>query len=134
MSRLLLGLAVTLFVLTALPSLASRKSAEPASTSWVEVGVSTDGVRASVDSASIETDGDETRVLQRFILPPKLERATAYVDQTVVYSCSSASVRTLTSTEFDAENRVLRRETAESIEPYQVRPGTLPRYIWDVVC
>lgn len=134
MSRLLLLAAFGLFVLTALPSLASRKATEAAGVSWVEVAVSTDGVRASVDHDSIEPEGGDVRVRQRFILPPAARRTTAYVDQTVVYSCASGSVRTLTSTEFDANNRVLRRETGESIDTYKVRPGTLPRYIWDVVC
>jgi hypothetical protein len=56
------------------------------------------------------------------------------VDQTVVYDCLSGVVETLSSTEFDANKRILRQDGVGGTSPYKVWPDTLPRYIWDVLC
>jgi hypothetical protein len=61
-------------------------------------------------------------------------RRTAYVDQMVIYDCSLAVVLTLRSTEFDPDNRVIRRDGKGAISSYPLRSHTLPRYIRDVLC
>jgi hypothetical protein len=84
--------------------------------------------------ASIKPNQNGVQVNQRFPAAALRHRATAYVDQTVVYDCLSGVVRTLSSTEFDANKRVVRQDGEGQTSSYQVRPDTLPRYIWDVLC
>jgi hypothetical protein len=101
---------------------------------WVEVGVATNGVRALVDTDTIVAAAGRVTVKQRFVLPRGATGRIAYVDQHVVYGCTSGTVRTLKSTEFDSAGRVLRAEGARQNPVYRVMGGTLPRYILEVLC
>jgi hypothetical protein len=130
MSRSFILASLALLLATTLPTLGIRAGASR----WVEVGVSREGIRASVDSESIKSKQGGVEVQQRFVFPPATGRRTAYVDQLAIYSCSSGLVRTLASKEFDSDGRVIRSDGEEQIPPYKVQPNTIPRYIWDVLC
>lgn len=118
----------------ALPFLGLNAGIPADAGNWVEVGVATNGVRALVDTDSIMSEGGSVEVQQRFVLPPGTNGRVAYVDQQVVYRCSSGVAETLKSTEYDAAGRVLRREGTAENGAYRVLQGTLPRYILDVLC
>jgi hypothetical protein len=130
---MLLAAAVALLLgAMSVKGISARAGLQPSR--WIEVGISKEGIRASVDTTSIKPNQDGVHVKQRFLLPPSASRRTAYVDQMVVYDCSSGVVRTLSSTEFDANEQVVRQDGEGQTPSYQVRPDTLPRYIWDVLC
>lgn len=101
---------------------------------WVEVGIATNGVRASVDTDSIVASENAVRVQQRFSLPPSPTSPVAYVDQHVIYDCKAATVRTLKSLEFDAAGRLLRQGGRREHPVYRIGAATLPRYIFDALC
>ena len=120
------AVAVCLFCLsTPAPAVAAR---------WLEVGVATNGVKAYVDTQSLSSGKDWVQVRQRFVYPKPRAQAVALVDQQVVYRCSSRSVTTLKSVELDAAGRIRRRDDAKSVGPYKIAPGTLPQYVFDLVC
>ena len=100
----------------------------------MEVGSASNGVRAFVDTDSIVSGAGRVQVQQRFVLPSGAAGRIAYVDQQVVYRCSTGQVQTLKSTEYDAAGRILRQEGQQQNPVYTVLHGTLPRFILDVLC
>jgi hypothetical protein len=130
--RIFCGLALVACLSWPLPGLGFGAPARAAT--WVEVGVATNGVRALVDTDTIDRRGGSVRVSQRFTLPPGSTRRIAYVDQQVVYTCSSGVVSTIRSVEHDPAGRVLRTEGSNQNRPYKVLAGTLPHFILEVLC
>ena len=124
----------TIAACLALPLIGPGASAPARAATWVEVGIATDGVQALVDTDTIVRRPGSVEVRQRFVMPHSASQRIAYVDQQVVYACSRAVVKTVTSTEYDAGGRMLRRDGADRNPAYKVMPGTLPRYILDVLC
>jgi hypothetical protein len=132
LARIFCGVAVVACLSLPLPG--SGFGAPARAATWVEVGVATNGVRALVDTDTIDRRGGSVRVAQRFILPPGSTRRLAYVDQQVVYACSSGVVSTIRSVEHDPAGRVLCTEGSSQNRPYKVMAGTLPHFILEVLC
>lgn len=101
---------------------------------WLEVGAATNGVKVLVDADSLVTGEGGVRLTQRFVFPRIGPSALSRVDQQVVYGCADRTVRTLRSVEYNRAGRVSRVDKADATPPYRVSPGTLPQYVFDLVC
>ena len=101
---------------------------------WLEVGIATDGVRAYVDSDSLSTGNNWVRVTQRFVFPRTHRRPLGRIEQQVVYVCTTRTVRTLKSVEFARNGSIRRTDTEKTVAPYRIEAGTLPEYIFDLLC
>lgn len=101
---------------------------------WLEVGIATDGVRAYVDTDSLSAGNGWVRVTQRFVFPRAHRRPLGRVEQQVVYVCTTRIVRTLKSVEFPRDGGVRRTDIGKAIAPYRIVAGTLPEYIFDLLC
>lgn len=101
---------------------------------WIEVGVAADGVRAYVDGESLSGGKGWVRVTQRFVFPRGHRRPLGRVDQQVVYVCATQSVKTLKSVEFGRDGSIGRTDSERTIAPYRIAQGTLPQYIFDLLC
>jgi hypothetical protein len=101
---------------------------------WLEVGVATDGVRAYIDTDSLSGGNGWVRVSQRFVIPRAHRRPLDRVDQQVVYVCATRTVKTLKSVEFGRGGGIKRRDSGKAIAPYRIEAGTLPQYIFDLLC
>ena len=99
---------------------------------WVEVGAASDGVKVYVDTRSVAAGDGGVRLRQRFVFPK--DHALGKVDQQAFYSCDRKSVTTLESVEFNRAGRVVRADKSAAVPPYTILPGTLPEYIFDLVC
>ncbi len=104
-----------------------------AAAKWPEVGVATGGVRASVDTGSLSAGKGWVRVSQRFVFPRAHRRSLSRVDQQVVYVCATRTVKTLKSAEFGRDG-LRHTDTGKAIAPYRIEAGTLPEYIFDLLC
>ena len=101
---------------------------------WLEVGVATDGVRAYVDTDSLSAGKGLVRVTQRFVFPRAHRRPLGRVEQQVIYVCTTRTVRTLKSVEFARDGSIRRTETGKAVAPYRIEAGTLPEYVFDLLC
>jgi hypothetical protein len=101
---------------------------------WLEVGIATNGVRAYVDADSVSAGEGWVRVSQRFVFPKAHPGRLGRADQEVVYVCTARLVRTLRSVEYGKEGRVRRSDDGTPIAPYRITAGTLPQYIFDLLC
>lgn len=99
---------------------------------WLEVGTATNGVKVSVDADSMTAEKGSIRLYQRFVFPKAGRHILSRVDQQVAYDCANRTVRPLSSVEYDRAGRVLRVDKATP--PYRIAPGTLPQYVFDLVC
>ncbi len=95
--------------------------------------MASNGAKLYVDARSLRGGDGSVRLDQRFLFPEGRHRLSR-VDQQVVYSCKSKTVRTLRSVEFDRSGRVAHRGGANAVPPYEVTPGTLPEYVLELVC
>ena len=102
--------------------------------SWIEVGAATNGVKVFVDAASFVSERGGVRLNQRFVFPASEPHILGRVEQQVVYGCTSRTVRTLKSVEFSRRGGVVRADTGEVAPPYRISPGSLPQYVFDLVC
>jgi hypothetical protein len=103
-------------------------------TRWQEAGIATDGVKVYVDTDSVSAGAGWVRVSQRFVFPRTHPGPLARVDQQVVYVCATRAVRTLRSVEFGKDGRVRRIDHDKSVAPYRITTGTLPEYVFDLLC
>lgn len=101
---------------------------------WQEVGAATDGVKVYVDTVSLSAGKGWVRVSQRFVFPRAHPGPLGHVDQQVVYVCAARTVRTLRSVEFGKDGRVVRIDDGKAITPYRITAGTLPGYVFDLLC
>lgn len=99
---------------------------------WVEVGVATNGTRALIDPRSLAGNEKAVTVDQRFTFARADSAGRTRVDQRVTYYCGPRLVRTLLSVEYRSDGTA--RRFAPAHEQYRIVPGTLPEYIFDVVC
>lgn len=110
-------------------------TAKPASAAqWVEVGSATNRVKLLVDTDSLVAEKNRVRLDQRFIFPRHGSHKLSRVDQQVVYACASQTITTLRSVEYDRGGRISRVDPAKSLPPYRISPGTLPQFVFDLVC
>ncbi|MDP8913021.1 MAG: hypothetical protein M3N39_05545 [Pseudomonadota bacterium] len=107
------------------PALAAR---------WVEVGVATSGVKVYVETESFAGGAGWVRVSQRFVFPRAHAGPLGRVDQQVVYVCAARTARTLRSVEIGKDGRVRRIDEGRAIAPYRITAGTLPEYVFDLLC
>ena len=139
-NKVRLGLLVTAGVaLTALMAselLPSRGKQAPSRAEWVEVGVATDGTKAFVNRLSITDTGPRVALWQRFALGTvnASSGAARTVEQLVIYDCRTRIVSTLESRELGASGTLLKTQRFNPPPQDQVRPGSLPEYIYDVIC
>jgi hypothetical protein len=101
---------------------------------WIEIGVATDGTRALVDAQSIQSTAGEVRVRQRFILGKPRAGGTQFLGQDVIYQCPNKTAKTLRTLAYDANGRIERVSRHEAEPEQRILPGTLPEYIFDVLC
>lgn len=101
---------------------------------WVEVGSATNGIKLLVDTDSPVAEKTRVQLEQRFVFPRTGSHRLSRVDQLVVYACASRTVTTLRSIEYERGGRISRVDPAESIPPYRIAPGTLPQFVFDLVC
>ena len=101
---------------------------------WLEVGVATNGAKVFVDAQSLTGGSGWVRLNQRFVFADNGSQPLSRVEQQVVYACGSRTVRTLRSVEFNKLGRVVRVDGLDAVPPYRISSGTLPRYVFDLVC
>lgn len=101
---------------------------------WQEVGAATNGVKVYVDRDSFSAGQAWVRVSQRFVFPRSHPGSLRRVDQQVVYVCAARTVTTLRSVEFGEDSRVRRIDDGKSLAPYRITAGTLPEYVFDLLC
>ena len=123
-----------MFAAAAAAACAPVASAPAPPSEWIEIGVATDGTRALVDAQSIESAAGEVRVRQRFILGKPRDDGVQWLDQDVVYLCPSRTVRIMATTAYDGDGRGERIPRPEAEPERRIMAGTLPEYIFDVLC
>jgi hypothetical protein len=103
---------------------------------WVEIGVATDGTKAFVNRLSITDTAPRVVLWQRFVLGTARAQSGAArtVEQLVMYDCGTRTVSTLESRELGRSGTLLRTQRFDSPPEDEVRPGSLPEYIYDAVC
>lgn len=125
--RIVCRAATAWLVLAAAPACSSDSVPE-----WVEVGVATNGVRASIDRGSVTEEGRLVVARQRFLMPEGVRSGPARVEQEVAYDCVLRTAETRHSAEYDARGALLREDGPA--ETFSIRPETLPEYIFDALC
>lgn len=108
----------------------------PARADWVEIGVATDGTKAFVNRLSITDTAPRVALWQRFVLGSAKAQSGAarIVEQLVMYDCRTRTVSTLESRELASSGTLLRTQRFNPPPQDEVRPGSLPEYIYDSVC
>jgi hypothetical protein len=115
-------------------SLAALAPAPVSAARWLEVGTATNGVKLFVDADSLVTNESGIKLSQRFVFPKTGSHLLSRVDQQVLYGCANRMVSTLRSVEYDRRGRVVRTSGAGATPPYRIDRGTLPEFVFDLVC
>jgi hypothetical protein len=123
-----------MFAAAAAGACAPVASAPAPPAEWIAIGVATDGTKALVDAQTIQSTGGEVRVRQRFILGKPRAGGTRFLDQDVIYHCPRRSAKTLSTLAYDATGLIEQVSRHEAEPEQRILPGTLPEYIFDVLC
>jgi hypothetical protein len=102
---------------------------------WHDFGVDRDGVRVSVNLASIEsgTDGPEAMVRLRY--PHPIARNATQVDLRGVFNCQTRRVQRRMLNELSATGEItVRSDNGQAMDPITAAAGTPMGRVLDLVC